>query len=208
MPPARLRHGDLARVEVTSREGWRAWLAENNGQPDGVWVVTHRKRPGAPHVPYGDIVDEALCFGWIDSLPRKLDDERTMVFVSPRRGGSAWSRVNKDRIARLSAEGRMAPAGLARIEAAKADGSWAALDDVETLVPPADLAAALAADPAAAACFAAFPPSSRRGILEWIAAARRPKTRAARIAETVARAAKNRKANFPAGRDRGPTPRA
>jgi uncharacterized protein YdeI (YjbR/CyaY-like superfamily) len=207
VPAARPRHADLERVEVTSREGWRAWLDENHARPDGVWVVTHKKRPGAPHVPYADIVDEALCFGWIDSLPRALDETRSMLFVSPRRSGSAWSKINKEKVERLMAEGRMAPSGLARVEAAKADGSWSALDAVETLVPPPDLAAALAADPRAGAFFAAFPPSARRGILEWIAAARRPETRAARIAETVARAAENRKANFPAGRDRGPAPR-
>jgi uncharacterized protein YdeI (YjbR/CyaY-like superfamily) len=207
MAGRRDRLADVERIEVTSRGGWRDWLAANHVRPEGVWVVTHKKRPGAAHVPYGEIVDEALCFGWIDSLPRKLDEERTMLFVSPRRSGSAWSKVNKDKVARLTADGRMAQPGLARIEAAKADGSWAALDDVETLVPPADLATALAVNHRAAECFSAFPPSSRRGILEWIAAARRPETRAARIAETVSRAAENRKANFPVGRDRGPTPR-
>jgi uncharacterized protein YdeI (YjbR/CyaY-like superfamily) len=207
VPAARPRLADLDRVEVTSREGWRAWLAENHARSGGVWVVTHKKRPGAPHVPYGDIVDEALCFGWIDGLARALDAERSMRLATPRRTGSAWSKINKEKVDRLTAAGLMAPPGLARVAAAMADGSWTSLDAVETLVPPADLAAALAADPRADACFAAFPRSSRRAILEWIAAARRPETRATRIAETVARAAENRKANFPAGRDRGPAPR-
>jgi uncharacterized protein YdeI (YjbR/CyaY-like superfamily) len=207
VPAARPRLADLERLEVTSREAWRAWLEANHGRPEGVWVVTWKKRPGAAHVRYADLVDEALCFGWIDSLPRTLDADRSMLFVSPRRSGSGWSRINKAKVARLVEAGRMAPPGLARVAAAKADGSWSALDAVETLVPPPDLAAALAADPRAAAFFAAFPPSSRRGILEWILAARRPETRAARVAETVVRAAENRKANFPAGRDRGPAPR-
>jgi uncharacterized protein YdeI (YjbR/CyaY-like superfamily) len=150
------------------------------------------------------VVDEALCFGWIDSLPRRLDADRSMLLLSPRKPGSGWSKVNKDKVARLTADGRMAPAGLAKVEAAKADGSWARLDAVDALAEPDDLVAALDADPAARANFDAFPRSSRRGILEWIVNAKRPETRAARIATTVALASENRKANHPAGRDAGP----
>jgi uncharacterized protein YdeI (YjbR/CyaY-like superfamily) len=197
---------ELERVEVRSAAELRAWLAAHHDQPDGVWLITWKKRPGAPHVPYSDVVDEALCFGWIDSLPRKLDDARTMLLLTPRRRGSGWSAVNKEKLLRLEAEGRLAPAGLARIAAAKADGSWTLLDGAETLTPPDDLAAALAAQPAAQAYFERFPPSSRRAILEWLGSAKRPETRAARVAEIVAKAAENRKANFPAGRDAGPRP--
>lgn len=192
------------RVTVKSRQDWRDWLAANHTRDEAVWVVTWKKVAGAPHVPYGDIVDEALCFGWIDAVPRKLDEARSMLLVAPRRRGSAWSKVNKDKVARLIAEDRMAPPGLAKVERAKADGSWDALNDVDALIVPDDLAAALATDANAQRCFAGFPPSSRRGILEWIAAAKRPETRTARIAETVAKAAVNRKANFPSGRDAGP----
>lgn len=192
------------RIPIESRRQWRDWLATNHARNEAVWVVTWKKAPGAPHVPYGDIVDEALCFGWIDSLPRKLDAERSMLLVAPRRPGSKWSRINKDKVVRLLGEGRMAPPGIAKVERAKADGSWDALNDVDALVVPDDLADALAANGESQRRFANFPPSSRRGILEWIAAAKRPETRAARIAETVAKAAVNRKANFPVGRDAGP----
>lgn len=195
----------LARVPVASREGWRDWLSRHHGQAESVWAVTWKKGNPA-HVPQRAVVEEALAWGWIDSLPRKLDADRTMLLVSPRRQGSNWSKVNRDIVARLTAEGRMAPPGLAAVARAMADGTWTALDAVETLEEPPDLAEALAATPGAAAFWAAFPPSSRRGILEWIAAARRPATRAARIAETAAKAARNRKANHPAGRDFGPAP--
>jgi uncharacterized protein YdeI (YjbR/CyaY-like superfamily) len=194
---------EAARVEVTSVAALAAWLAANHGRPDGVWLVTWKKRPGAPHVSYDEVVDELLCWGWIDSRPRKLDDDRTMLWIAPRRPGSGWSAVNKARLERLKA--RMQPPGRAKIAAAKADGSWAALDGASTLELPDDLAAALAALPGARAYWDRFPPSSRRGILEWITAAVRPATRAARVAETAAKAAENRKANFPAGRDAGPS---
>ena len=158
-------------------------------------MVTWKKASGGPHVPYGEIRDEALCWGWIDSRPARLDAARTMLLVSPRRPGSGWSAVNKARIAALMAAGRMAAPGLAEIARAKADGTWERLDGAETLEAPADLAAALA-EAGAAAAFAAFPPSSRRAILEWIALARRPETRARRVAETARLAALGLRANF------------
>jgi uncharacterized protein YdeI (YjbR/CyaY-like superfamily) len=197
------RDHDIESVEIRSRAELRAWLEANHGRSGSIWLVTHKKRPGAPHVPNRDIVEEALCFGWVDSLPRKLDDHCSKLLLSPRKRGSSWSRINKELVAALAAAGRMAPAGLARVEQAKADGSWTALDAVETLEKPPDLAKALASHPAADRFFDAFSRSSRRGILEWIANARRPETRAARIAETVRLAARNIKANHPAGRNHG-----
>lgn len=194
---------DLPRVEVRSIDELDAWLAANGAASGSVWIVTYKKGRG-PFVAYADMVDTLLAHGWIDSLPRTLDADRTMHLASPRKAGSAWSAINKAKIARLAAEGLMRPNGLAVVNRAKADGSWAALDGVETLVPPADLAAALVANPEAERHFARFPPSSRRGILEWIAAAKTATTRGKRIAETVAKAAENRKANHPAGRDAGP----
>jgi uncharacterized protein YdeI (YjbR/CyaY-like superfamily) len=204
LPDARPALDALPRVEIASAAELRDWLAANHGGAGSVWVVTWKKGCGRHHVPWGAVVDEALCFGWIDSLPRKLDADRAMLLLSPRKPGSGWSKVNKDKVARLTAEGRMAPSGLAKVEAAQADGSWARLDAVDAMEEPHDLSVALDAVPVARANFDAFPPSSRRGILEWIANAKRPGTRAARIADTVARAAENRKANHPAGRDAGP----
>lgn len=185
---------DYPRVEVSSRAEWRAWLESHHRRTTGIWLVTY-KAADARYVSYADVVEEALCFGWIDSLPRKLDAARTMLLVSPRRAGSAWSKVNKDRVEGLLARGLMMPAGLDRVATAKCDGSWAKLDLVDALVIPDDLAAALAALPLASAHWDAFPPSIRRGILEWIEQAKRPETRAERVRATAEGAAENRRAN-------------
>lgn len=190
------------RVPVRSAAEWRAWLELNHHQRESIWLVVWKKGKG-PHVPMSEIVDEALCFGWIDSLPRKLDDARSMVLLSPRKPGSAWSAVNKAKIARLQADGRMAGPGIAAVERAKADGSWVFLEDVDALIPPGDLLAALAdGAPEARQRWDGFSRSSRRGILEWIRQARRPETRARRIAETVRLAAMGLKANHPEARGR------
>jgi uncharacterized protein YdeI (YjbR/CyaY-like superfamily) len=170
------------------------WFEQNQGQTDSVWIIYPKKTAGGQFA-YADIVDEALCFGWIDSLPRKLDNERSMILVSPRKVGSGWSRVNKDKIVRLIAEGRMAPPGLAKIEAAKADGSWDRLDAVDALQEPDDLQFALRVDPRAEENWRAFPPSARRGILEWITNAKTEATRKKRIHQTASLAAQNKRAN-------------
>jgi uncharacterized protein YdeI (YjbR/CyaY-like superfamily) len=197
----RINLGDLDRIEIASLEQWRSWLAANHRQTQSIWVVTWKKASGGPHVPYGDIRDEALCWGWIDSRPAKLDASRSMLLLSPRRPGSGWSAVNKGRIEVLRKSGRLAAAGLAAIERAKADGAWDILNGVETLEPPADVAAALA-KARATARFEAFAPSSRRAILEWIALAKRPETRARRVAEAARLAALGLRANFPEARGR------
>lgn len=183
------------RVEVSSRGELRAWLLANHHRAESIWLVTWRKADATRHLPYDAIVEEALCFGWVDSLPRKLDEQRTMLLLSPRKPGSAWSGVNKARVERLLANGQMHPSGMAKIDMAKADGSWIFLDDVDRLEVPADLAAAFAVDEVARAHFDAFPPSARRGILEWIKQARQAPTRMRRIAETVRLAHDNIRAN-------------
>ncbi|WP_045233399.1 YdeI/OmpD-associated family protein, partial [Deinococcus pimensis] len=172
-------------VHPLTRGAWRAWLEANHDRAKGVWLVTFRKETGEPRVEYDEAVEEALCFGWVDSKPRKLDDRRGMLYFAPRRAGSGWSAPNKARVERLLAAGLMAPAGLAKVEAARRDGSWTALDEVEALVVPGDLAAALADLPPARENFDAFPRSARRGILEWIVSARTPGTRARRVEETA-----------------------
>lgn len=182
-------------VEVTSRSELRQWLQSNHASSPGIWLVTFKKSSGGPHVSYDEIVQEALCFGWIDSRPRKVDDQRTGLLLTPRKPGSRWSRPNKQRVERLLSAGLMAPAGLAAVEAAKSDGAWAALDEVENLIEPDDLARALDANPGARQTWDGFPPSARRGILEWILDAKRPDTRGRRIAETVSEAAAGRRAN-------------
>ncbi len=185
---------DHPKVTVKSRTEWRAWLQEHHGQSESIWLVTYKKG-SADYLPYNDIVEEALCFGWVDSLPRALDDARTMLRLSPRRPKSAWSKANKERAERMIAAGRMTEAGLTMIERAKANGAWSKLDAVEALTLPPDLAEALAAQPPARANFDGFPRSVRRGILEWIEQAKRPQTRAKRVLETATSAARNERAN-------------
>jgi uncharacterized protein YdeI (YjbR/CyaY-like superfamily) len=182
-------------VHPLTRAEWRAWLVANRARPDGVWLISHKKATGKPPFEYEEAVEEALCFGWVDSKPNKLDDERAMLWFAPRRPGAGWSRPNKERAERMIAADLMTPAGLARVEAAKRDGSWSALDAVEALEIAPDLAGALAAHPSAAGYFGAFSRSVKRGILEWIANARTPETRARRIEETARLAADNIRAN-------------
>ncbi len=186
---------DYPRVPVTDRAAWRAWLREHHASARGVWLVNGRKGSSKPHLPYDEVVEEALCFGWVDSQPRKLDDESSMLLVTPRKRGSRWSRLNKQRIERLESAGLMTAAGADAVARAKADGTWEALDRVEELHEDADLRAALDATPDARRHWDAFPPSTRRGILEWILAAKRPETRAKRIRETADQAARNIRAN-------------
>jgi uncharacterized protein YdeI (YjbR/CyaY-like superfamily) len=182
-------------VHPKSLADWRKWLSQNHTQTEGVWLISYKKATGKQAFDYNESVEEALCFGWIDSKGNKLDDERTMLWFAPRRAGSGWSKPNKDRIEKLINDGRMAPPGLEKIETAKADGTWTVLDAVETLTIPPDLAKALSANKTAENYFQAFPRSARRGILEWINNAKRPETRAKRIEETVRLAAGNIRAN-------------
>jgi uncharacterized protein YdeI (YjbR/CyaY-like superfamily) len=182
-------------IQVKTRAEWRAWLAANHRQPDGPWLIVYKKATGKGTIDYNDAVEEALCFGWIDSKPNKLDAERTMLWFAPRKSKTGWSKLNKERIERLMTNGPMMPAGLAKIEAAKQNGSWALLDAIEALEIPLDLVDALAAYPQAADYFEAFPRSAKRGILEWIGPAKKPETHAKRIEETARLAEQNIRAN-------------
>lgn len=177
-------------VEVTSRAQLRAWLEANHTRSESIWLVTYKKsvRPEL-HVEWGDIVREALCFGWIDSQAGRVDHERTKVRLSPRKRGSSWSAINKAHVAELEAAGLMTDAGRTRIAEAREDGSWEFLDDVEAGIVPDDLAAAFDALPGSRDTFDAFPRSTRRATLEWIKTAKRPETRAKRIAETAEKSA-------------------
>lgn len=177
------------------RKAWRAWLAKHHDGSPGVWLIYYKKATGKPRVAYEEAVEEALCFGWIDSLPRKLDEERSMLLFTPRKRGSVWSRPNKLRVERLLAEGLMTEAGLKKVEAAKADGSWAKLDAVDALRLPADLKKALASDEGARKNFESFSPSARKGLLWWVESAKRPETRRKRIEETVEKARRNIRPN-------------
>jgi uncharacterized protein YdeI (YjbR/CyaY-like superfamily) len=174
---------------------WRAWLEQHHARPQGVWLVSYKQATGKPRISYDEAVETALCFGWIDSKPRALDEERSALWFSPRKKGSAWSQNNKQRIERLLADGRMHASGLACIGQARDDGSWSRLDSVEALEVPPDLQLAFDAHAGAAGYFEAFPRSTRRAILEWIGNAKTAATRSRRVLETASLAARNIRAN-------------
>jgi uncharacterized protein YdeI (YjbR/CyaY-like superfamily) len=182
-------------IHPITRAEWRLWLENNHTRAEGVWLISYKKATGKPRFEYNEAVEEALCFGWIDSKPNKLDEERAMLWFAPRKPNTGWSGLNKSRVDKLIRDGRMSPAGLAKVEAAKRDGPWSALDQIEALEMPPDLEQALAANEKAKENFTAFPRSVKRGILEWIASAKKPETRAKRIEEAARLAAENTRAN-------------
>lgn len=183
-------------VHPLTREQWRAWLAEHHDQLQGAWFVYFKKQTGKTRVSYDEAVEEALCFGWIDSLPRKLDEDRSKLLFTPRKPKSVWSKLNKERIEQLIARGLMTNAGLAKIEAAQKDGSWDALNASDNLEIADDLAQHFRQNQIAEKNFHAFPNSVKKAILQWLNSAKRPETRAVRIGKLVAMAAKNKRVNF------------
>jgi uncharacterized protein YdeI (YjbR/CyaY-like superfamily) len=185
---------DAPQVQADDRDAWRAWLEANHATVRGAWLVTWRPRSGRVGLDYEAAVEEALCFGWVDSTGGYLDDERSKLYFARRKPRSGWAATNKARVERLIRDGRMAPAGLAAIERAKANGSWEVFDSAERLEVPEDLATVFERHPPAAASFAAFPPSARKMMLAWIALAQRPETRAARITKVAEAAARNERA--------------
>jgi uncharacterized protein YdeI (YjbR/CyaY-like superfamily) len=180
---------------AASRADWRKWLEENHLKENCVWLIIYKKQSGTPSVYYTEAVEEALCFGWIDSKANKRDEYSFYQFFARRNPSSNWSKLNKERVEKLLAQGLIKPAGLAMIELAKQNGTWNALDEVENLVIPEDLQQGLDKNPQASEYFTAFPRSVKRGILEWISNAKREETRQKRISETVELAAQNIRAN-------------
>lgn len=180
------------RVEVTSEQQFRDWLTVHHGQHEAVWLVTFKKVVPAKYVTHEQVLDQLVAFGWIDGIRRRLDHERSMQLVSPRRV-QPWAKSYKDRAERLEGEGRMLPAGRMSVNEAKASGMWDAMNDVDALVVPQDLATALMARPPALDHFNGFPPSTRRNVLRWIASARTEVTRRKRVMLTVDEAVHNRR---------------
>ena len=173
---------------------WRDWLAAHHGRGSGVWLVQWKRHTGRPALTYEEAIIEALAWGWVDSTAGTVDADRSKLWYAPRRPNSGWSRPNKQRVEQLLATGRMQPAGQRCIDVAKQNGAWTRLDDVEDLVVPADLAAALDARPGARAHWDAFPRSPRRAMLVWLVEARKPDTRGRRITEIADKAARNERA--------------
>jgi uncharacterized protein YdeI (YjbR/CyaY-like superfamily) len=191
--PARWKF-DYGIYHVETREAWRAWLAANHAIARGVWLASWRQRTGRPAVPYPEVVEEALCFGWIDSTTTILDNERGLQLLTPRKPRSTWTRLNRERVARLEAQGLMTEAGRRAIEVAKANGWWMIYDPVESLTEPDDLTAALDRSPRARRVWDSFPPSTRKMMLWWVVSASRPDTKARRVATIVAEAEAGRRA--------------
>ncbi len=187
---------ELQDFHPLTRKVWRNWLAKNYAKSSGVWFVFFKKHTGKPRVSYDEAVEEALCFGWIDSLARAFDEDRSRLLFTPRKPKSVWSQPNKERVAKLLANGAMTDIGLAKIEAAKQDGSWNTLDASDKLEIPDELAKAFRRNHAAQKNFDGFTPSVKKAILYWLNSAKRDETRAARIVKIVTMAANNKRANF------------
>jgi uncharacterized protein YdeI (YjbR/CyaY-like superfamily) len=180
------------KVEVTSPAQLRTWIQLHHTQTESVWLVTYKKQVTEKHVSVDEVLDGLLCFGWIDGVRRKLDADRTMQLIGPRRVHH-WAASYKVRADRLMAEGRMHPAGLATIAESKRLGLWDAMSEVDALVVPPDLALALRGHPGTAKAFSTMAPSYRRNVLRWIKLAKTPPTRAKRIEQAVDAAARNQK---------------
>lgn len=184
---------DAERFEPATVQEWSDWLERNHDRAAGVWLVTPRRASDAT-VGYDDAVVEALRFGWVDATVRPLDDHRSMQWFAPRRPTSGWASSNKRRVERLREEGRLEPAGERAVRVAHENGSWSMYDDVEALVVPPDLAAALGARVGAREAWDGFSPSARRLMLAWVVQAKRPETRRKRVLEIADRAARGEKA--------------
>jgi uncharacterized protein YdeI (YjbR/CyaY-like superfamily) len=163
--------------EPTSRQAWRSWLEKNHTRNESIWLILAKKGSGLPVLSTDDVVEEALCFGWIDSVPNKVDDKRFKILLSPRKAKSNWSKINKDRANRMIKAGQMTAAGMKLIALAKETRTWNALNNVDKLIFPDELKKAFDKNKKAYAYFDAFPSSTKRGILEWIGNAKTPETK-------------------------------
>ena len=184
-------------VKAKDRKAWRAWLQQHHAMETRAWLVIPHKGKAKSDLDYNSAVEEALCFGWVDSTVNKYDAVSSVQYFAPRKAQSKWSITNHARVERLVREGLMTPAGQAVIDLAREHGTWEVLVAAQNTVVPDDLQRALSKTKTALKHFNAFPPSSRRMILEWIASAKRPETRRKRIAETLKLAARNLRAHHP-----------
>lgn len=172
---------------------WRRWLMKNHKTESSVWLVYYKKTAPLHNLTWSEAVDEALCFGWIDSVRKTLDDERFIQFFSKRKTGSGWSKINKEKIKKLTEEGKMTDAGHDCIEKAKQNGSWALLDTVEELTIPKDLLKAFKTYPGAKKYFSGLTRSAQKMMLHWVVTAKRAETRAKRVHEIAMQAGQQQK---------------
>ncbi len=183
---------NFQKVEIKSVEELRHWLLKNHKQPDSVWLVTYKKSEPDKYVSRWDVLDELICFGWIDGIRRKLDAKRTMQLISQRKV-EHWARTYKERVAKLIHEGRMHESGLRILEISKENGLWDFMDDVDNLIVPDDLSKALSGDEGASSFFTSINDSSKRFVLRWIKLAKTETTRKKRIQKIVELSAKGEK---------------
>jgi len=181
----------LESIYASDRKKWREWLEKFHLTSFGIWLIYYKVKSGKTSVQYSEAVREALCFGWIDSKVKSLDEDRYQQIFTPRKPKSVWSKLNKQYIQELIEQGLMTQVGLEKIEAAKQDGSWNSLDAIEALTIPIDLKQALEANSSANHNFEAFSNSLKKNILFWIDSAKRPETRLKRIEQTIISAAQN-----------------
>lgn len=180
------------KVEITSSQELRLWLSEHHHQTESVWLVTYKKSVPNRYVSTSEVLDELLCFGWIDGIRRKLDEDRTMQLISPRKANH-WAQTYKDRAIRLIEEGKMHEAGLRSMEWSKQQGLWDFMDDVDQLILPDDLKKALSEYSGATEFFTSINDASKRFVLRYIKLAKTEKTRMARINEITLLASKKEK---------------
>jgi uncharacterized protein YdeI (YjbR/CyaY-like superfamily) len=176
---------EIESICPNSRQAWREWLEANHESKQAVWLIYYKKKSNLPTVLYSDAVDEALCFGWIDSKAKPIDEEKYMQFFTKRKPKSIWSKINKEKIERLTKEGLMTQAGFEIIEIAKQNGSWNILDESEALIVPEDLDNAFQKSPNAKDYFSSLSRSDKRNILQWLVLAKRQETREKRITEII-----------------------
>jgi uncharacterized protein YdeI (YjbR/CyaY-like superfamily) len=178
-----------------SQTDWRKWLQKNHAKKNHVWLIMYKKNSGVSSLTYDEVVEECLCFGWIDSKPNKRDEQSYFLFIAPRKPKSVWSALNKKRIEQLLKQNKMTAAGLQKIDAAKKDGSWIALDKIEAMEMPPLLKKAFVKNKVAVQYFDKFPPGVKKAIYQWIISAKTEITINKRIEETVTLAEKNIRAN-------------
>ena len=184
---------EIEKKHFLNAKEWRDWLQENHGTKEGIWMICFNKKSGKQGVSWSEAVDQALCFGWIDSIKRSVDEHSSIQFFGKRKAKSTWSKINKQKVEQLIAGGLMATAGFHTIETAKKNGSWMILDEVEALHIPEDLKAALLEFSDATSFFNALSKSSKKALLQWIVLAKKPETRDRRIKEIAAAAALKKK---------------
>lgn len=184
---------DILTFYPKTKQEWRQWLIDHHQSEEAVWLLSYKKKTGKPCVAWSDVVDEALCFGWIDGMRKSVDEQSFVQFVCKRKPKSGWSKINKEKIERLIADGLMTEAGFKSIEVAKQNGSWKLLDEVEELTVPQELAKAFEANPKADAFFNTLSKSVKKMMLHWVVSAKRPETKLNRVTEIVENALEGKK---------------